>query len=116
MRDLNLNDVWRQMHPQGRDYSFYLHFFTSTNRSSAPNIFMFWDTLNAFLRGQIIPYTKGLKKKKKTSLSLILWTDKFIHLRKCTQMPQLRAYSIQRIGESEIKIQHYKYWVKITIL
>ncbi len=48
-----------------------IDFFTSTNRPSAPNIFIFWDTLKAFLRGQIISYTKGLKKKHSAELNTL---------------------------------------------
>lgn len=137
MKDYNLTDAWRGLHPGVRDYSFYSHphgthtridnfllsthqchrvlnaqyltrllsdhsplvmsifmpdkvktsyrwrfnpmllkrpdfcsfireqiaFFTLTNKHSAPNSFIFWDTLKAYLRGHIISYTKGLKKK-----------------------------------------------------
>jgi len=137
MKELNLTDVWRQMHPQTRDYSFYsgrhnsftridlfllstqlihraveseyfsrtlsdhspltlsiympekttnmyrwrlnptllqkpdfckfigdrIGLFCETNCASSPNSFILWDTLKAFLRGQIISYTKGIKKK-----------------------------------------------------
>ena len=137
MKDLNLTDVWRQMHPQTRDYSFYscphnshtridlfllstqlihrtlesdylsrmlsdhspltlsilmpekpanqyrwrlnptlLHrpdfcqfirdqikLFCEINCPSSPSSFILWDTLKAYLRGQIISYTKGIKKK-----------------------------------------------------
>lgn len=137
MKELNLTDMWRQMHPQARDYSFYsgrhnsftridlfllsthlihraieskylprilsdhspltlsiympektsnvyrwrlnptllqkpdfckfirgrIELFCDTNCPSSPNSFILWDTLKAFLRGQIISYTKGVKKK-----------------------------------------------------
>lgn len=137
MKELNLTDIWRQMHPQTRDYSFYsgrhnsftridlfllsahlthtaieseylprilsdhslltlsinmpeetpnvyrwrfnptllqktdfckfireqIELFCDTNCPSYPNSFILWDTLKAFLRGQIISYTKGIKKK-----------------------------------------------------
>lgn len=136
MKDLNLIDVWRQIHPQTIDYSFYsnrhnshtridffllsahvayralesdylprilsdhspltlsiempekmasmyrwrlnptllkkndfckfvrdqIKLFCETNCPSSPNSFILWDTLKAYLRGQIISYTKGLKK------------------------------------------------------
>ena len=39
-----------------------INFFTLTNKESAPNSFIFWDALKAYLRGQIISYTKSLKK------------------------------------------------------
>ena len=137
MKELNLIDVWRQMHPQTGDYSFYsgrhnsftridlflmstqlvhraveseylsrilsdhspltlsiympekatstyrwrlnptllqkpdfckfirdqIGLFCETNCASSPNSFILWDTLKAFLRGQIISYTKSIKKK-----------------------------------------------------
>ena len=137
MKDFNLTDVWRRLHPGDRDYSYYspphgthsridnfllstLHchrvldaqylprllsdhsplilsismpnkvktpyrwrfnatllkqldfhdfikeqitIFTLTNKHSAPNSFIFWDALKAYLRGQIISYTKALKRK-----------------------------------------------------
>lgn len=37
--------------------------FCDTNCPSFPNSFILWDTLKAFLRGQIISYNKGIKKK-----------------------------------------------------
>lgn len=37
--------------------------FYETNCPSSPNSFILWDTLKAYLRGQIISYTKGLKKQ-----------------------------------------------------
>lgn len=36
--------------------------FCETNCPSSPNSFILWDTLKAYLRGQIISYTKGIKK------------------------------------------------------
>lgn len=39
-----------------------IELFCDTNCPS-PNSFILWDTLKAFLRGQIISYTKGIKKK-----------------------------------------------------
>ena len=130
MKELNLTDVWRWMHPQTRDYSFYsgchisftrinlfllstqlihrtveseylsrtlsdhspltlsiympekatnryrwclnptllfirdqIELFCETNYASSPTSFILWDTLKAFLRGQMIFYTKGIKKK-----------------------------------------------------
>lgn len=136
MKDLNLTDVWRQIHPQTIDYSFYsnrhnshtridffllsthvtyraldsdylsrilsdhspltlsivmpekmasmyrwrlnptllkksdfckfvrdqIKLFCETNCPSSPNSFILWDTLKSYLRGQIISYTKALKK------------------------------------------------------
>lgn len=37
--------------------------FCETNCASSSNSFILWYTLNAFLRGQIIAYAKGVKKK-----------------------------------------------------
>lgn len=37
--------------------------FCETNCASSPNSLVLWATLKAYLRGQIIFYTKGLKKK-----------------------------------------------------
>lgn len=37
--------------------------FCETNCASSPDSFILWDTLKAYLRGQIISYTKGLKKQ-----------------------------------------------------
>lgn len=40
-----------------------IELFCETNCPSSPNSFILWDTLKAFLRGHIISYTKGVKKK-----------------------------------------------------
>lgn len=40
-----------------------IELFCDTNCPSSPNSFILWDALKAFLRGQIISYTKGIKKK-----------------------------------------------------
>uniref|UniRef100_A0A3Q3BNZ9 Reverse transcriptase domain-containing protein n=1 Tax=Kryptolebias marmoratus TaxID=37003 RepID=A0A3Q3BNZ9_KRYMA len=48
-----------------------INFFILTNKPSAPSIFIFWDTLKAFLRGQIISYTKGIKKKYNLELNTL---------------------------------------------
>lgn len=39
-----------------------IELFCETNCASSPNSFIFWDTLKAFLRGQILSYIKGIKK------------------------------------------------------
>lgn len=39
-----------------------IKFFCETNGASSPKCFILWDSLKAYLRGQIIAYTKGLKK------------------------------------------------------
>lgn len=41
----------------------HIKLFCKTNCASSPNSFVLWDTFKAYLRGQIISYTKGLKKK-----------------------------------------------------
>ena len=48
-----------------------INIFTLTNKPSAPDSFILWDTLKAYLRGQIISYTKGLKKKHGAELSAL---------------------------------------------
>jgi hypothetical protein len=46
-----------------------INIFTLTNKP--PDSFILWDTLKAYLRGQIISYTKGLKKKHCAELSAL---------------------------------------------
>lgn len=45
--------------------------FTATNKPSCSNSFILWDTLKAYLRGQIVSYIKGLLKNKKSKLSTL---------------------------------------------